>query len=292
VTTHIDARESDQPLAVSRMGGLKVERDWRTRTVKCPVNDPLCIANHLESDYCFHESTGAPVPEATEGVGVAVISPGTSETSETLETPEEPVEGESVKITLRPEKAQNFLLPKEYALEVGTDLHKDGAAITGTAVADVTEGGYADYVHHTHAYLTPEVYAKRWTKNWINFDLDLTPVAARTGRRVDRRDKLVKRFDKPVRYPFARGCGHQFVELQQPRHRNCETCWNAFFWNQNEMTENIARNVQEQGPEIVQAIHGKKFLTHFLRFAILLARYEQFKQTAGTECAAQAAEGA
>ena len=290
----MENNREELPLIPARMGGLAQIRDWRTRTVKCPVNDPLCIANHLESDYCIHETAGGtpitmalrpavPRPEPAEGVGAAVISSGTSET---LETPEPPAEPEVGTITLVEEKPQNFLLPREYALEVGTDLHKDGAAITVTAVEDVTEGEFADYVKHTYEYLTPEAYAKRWTKNWINFDLDLTPVAARTGRRVDKRDKLVKSFKTPLRYPFARGCGHQFVELQQPRHRNCETCWNAFFWNQNEMTENIARNVQEQGPEIVQAIHGKKFLTNFLRFAILLARYEQFRQTEGTQCAA------
>ena len=195
----IDIRD-ETPLVPSRLLGQSQVRDWRTRTVKCPVSDPKCIANHLESDYCIHDTDG--LPEAPEGVG----------------------------------------------------------AVAGEAPSD-------------HELQETPVDAP-------------TPVAERTGRRADRKDKLVKSFTKPVRYPFARGCGHQFVELQQPSHRNCEICWNAFFWNQNELTENIARNVQEQGPEVVQAIHGKKFLTHFLRFAILLAKYEKFKQNPGTECAA------
>jgi hypothetical protein len=106
------------------------------------------------------------------------------------------------------------------------------------------------------------------------------------GRRADRRDKLVKTYAEPVKFPYARGCGHQFHDQTQPRMKNCDVCWNAYFWNQNEFTENISRNIMDQGPGVVEAVHGTKFLKHFLRFAKLLARYEHFRQTAGTECAA------
>jgi hypothetical protein len=190
----------EEPLTVNRLGGAEQLRDWRTRR---HCGDPICIANYGD-EYCSVRTQDAPevaVPEAAEGVGAAVIDPGTSET---LELPETPV----------------------------------------------------------------QVFAKR------------------TGRRADRRDKLVKTYAEPVKFPYARGCGHQFHDQTQPRMKNCDICWNAYFWNQNEFTENISRNIMDQGPGVVEAVHGTKFLKHFLRFAKLLARYEHFRQTAGTECAA------
>jgi hypothetical protein len=191
----------EEPLTVARLGGAEQLRDWRTRR---HCGDPKCIANYGES-YCIQaDPEGDPsryLPEAAEGVGAAVIDPGTSET---LELPETPV----------------------------------------------------------------QVFAKR------------------TGRREIRRDTLVKTYSEPVKFPYVRGCGHQFHDATPPRHANCDTCWNAYFWNQNEFTENISRNIMDQGPSVVEAVHGTKFLKHFLRFAQMLARYEHFRQTAGTECAA------
>jgi hypothetical protein len=128
----------------------------------------------------------------------------------------------------------------------------------------------------------PKSAWKRWHEEWLK-GIDLRgPLKPITGRRADRKQLLVKSFDKPVRYPTIRGCGHKYREFQQPRHRNCDTCWNAFFFNQKELTENLARNITEQGPEIVTYIQGRKCLTEFLRFARLLAAYEQFRQNPAT----------
>jgi hypothetical protein len=126
----------------------------------------------------------------------------------------------------------------------------------------------------------------------VNFELKTTEdgditwkelTKIKTGRRESRVEYLVKTFKEPVRHPRIRGCGHKFEPLRQPKHSNCESCWNAFFWNQNEFTENLAKNLTEQGPEIIQFNYGKKFLTAFLKFARLLAAYEMAKTRAATD---------
>ena len=82
-------------------------------------------------------------------------------------------------------------------------------------------------------------------------------------------------------WPRIRGCGHKFRHQQQPSHRNCKNCWFTYFYHQNVLTENLAKNISEGNLKAVLYTHGKKFLTHFLTFAKTLAEYEHFKQTMG-----------
>jgi hypothetical protein len=83
---------------------------------------------------------------------------------------------------------------------------------------------------------------------------------------------------QPRQLPKVRGCGHSIDLARQPRHRNCESCWTAFFHNQPEMSENLAKNIQDQGVEPIVHVHGEKFLKRFVKYAILLAQVENLKK--------------
>jgi hypothetical protein len=113
-----------------------------------------------------------------------------------------------------------------------------------------------------------------------------TPKEARkihtSGRREDHRRYAYAPIDgKPidqVRHPRVRGCGHKFVVGHAPQHRNCKSCWNALFINDAQLSENIAKGIQELGAEAVGTMINKKLLTHFLRFITMVAEMEKWKR--------------
>jgi hypothetical protein len=90
--------------------------------------------------------------------------------------------------------------------------------------------------------------------------------------------KALKAKFKPRQLPKVRGCGHRIDLARQPRHRNCESCWTAFFHNQPGMSENLAKNIHDQGVEPIVHVHGEKFLKRFVKYAILLAQVENLKK--------------
>lgn len=148
---------------------------------RCPLRDPKCIAEHSTSEYCVYQSTGVPVPEATEPLPA-------------VETP-----AEAVPPTIQ---------------------------VQGPSSAKRV------------AYLY---------------------------------------------WPRIRGCGHKFRNAKEPNHRNCKNCWFTYFFQQKALTEHVAKIVTEYGTDPILFRYGKKFLTHFLVFAKVLAEYEHFKQTVGEE---------
>jgi len=117
-----------------------------------------------------------------------------------------------------------------------------------------------------------------------------TQVKPRTGRRLDRRPLLVGDGKQRI-LPRVRGCGHKLDLKRQPRHRNCKVCWTAFFRNQDEMAENIAKILVEQGAHRIAETFGDKFLTRFHEYCSLVERMEALRkafaedQNAGIEFA-------
>lgn len=116
---------------------------------------------------------------------------------------------------------------------------------------------------------------KRWTDSWLEGINYKTEVKPRTGRRLFRNNRAGD--GKLRQLPRVRGCGHVLDLKRQPRHRNCKSCWTAFFRNQDEMSENIAKIIVEQGAHRVSETFGIKFLQRFHEYCKLVERMEALR---------------
>lgn len=78
-----------------------------------------------------------------------------------------------------------------------------------------------------------------------------------------------------LQHPVIRGCGHKHIAGQQPRHRNCKSCWVALFRNDNRLTEVLDEAVKNIGVEGVIQIQGVKFVKQYNAYLELLAAYQR-----------------
>lgn len=69
-------------------------------------------------------------------------------------------------------------------------------------------------------------------------------------------------------------CGHKFVPGAQPRHRNCEACWFAFFNVHGELTQSIEELYAKHGKQPVVTLLGPKVLKNFLKFMSTVAAFK------------------
>lgn len=84
------------------------------------------------------------------------------------------------------------------------------------------------------------------------------------------RKKLV---GNTLKYQHIPMCGHSFVPEHEPRHRNCESCWFAFFQVHGEMTQAVEQ-LYQTNPEILLNLKGKKFVRNFLKFMSTVAAFQ------------------
>jgi hypothetical protein len=84
-------------------------------------------------------------------------------------------------------------------------------------------------------------------------------------------------------------CGHKYNHNRQPRHRNCEQCWYAFFVNHGELVQTTDEVYQKYGADAITTFHGKTYLDNFLAFMSTLAHFQadQAKLDAVTEAREQ-----
>jgi len=242
--------------------GTHIIKDIVWDGIKCPFKDPNCIADHDGGDkYCISATTGLAetvIPEAPEGVGAAVISPGT------LTTPETPKTAVEANDTITFARHHGFQVGDE--VDLTTETSKQRVQIT--ALLGETQV--------TYTVMTPEKYMKRWTDSWlegIDYKKSTKPM---TGRRQFRNNRAGD--GKVRKLPRVRGCGHALDLKKQPRHRNCKSCWTAFFRNQDAMAENIAKIIVEQGQYRVAETFGIKFLKRFHEYCILVERVEALRK--------------
>lgn len=73
-------------------------------------------------------------------------------------------------------------------------------------------------------------------------------------------------------------CGHAFHQGREPRHRNCDYCWFAFFQVHGEVTQTADEVFQKEGREMLVQLKGKKFTEMFVRFMATLAQYQRDEQ--------------
>ena len=163
---------------------------------------------------------------------------------------------------------------------------QESAGVPETTVPDVQDGlgaaaispGTLDTPETVKKLTEAEKAWKRWTDSWLEGIDYKTQIKPRTGRRQFRNNRAG---DGKVRnLPRVRGCGHKLDLKRQPRHRNCKVCWTAFFRNQDEMAENIAKILVEQGAHRIAETFGDKFLTRFHEYCNLVERMEALRKAA------------
>lgn len=82
------------------------------------------------------------------------------------------------------------------------------------------------------------------------------------------------------RYTRLPLCGHRFAPNDEPRHRNCESCWFTFFQVHGELTQEVEKAYQEHGPALITQARGPKFLKKFLVFMGTLAQWKNATEAA------------
>jgi hypothetical protein len=81
-----------------------------------------------------------------------------------------------------------------------------------------------------------------------------------------------------VHNPRAQGCHHKLDLKSQPKHRNCEHCWWAWFQNNGEMVKTADEVFQNGHPELIVQLQGEVFYKNFLKFMSTVARLKDLEK--------------
>jgi predicted nucleic acid-binding Zn-ribbon protein len=86
-----------------------------------------------------------------------------------------------------------------------------------------------------------------------------------------------------VTHQVVQPCGHKFVPGAEPRHRNCESCWFAYFQVHGEITKAADEVFQEHGEAGLRQLATPKFVKYFLVFMGALAQWKALNEAAQAE---------
>lgn len=90
-----------------------------------------------------------------------------------------------------------------------------------------------------------------------------------------------------VKLPVVKACMHRLDISRQPRHKNCEHCWFAFFSSHKNVVDQIHEMFTNGLAQTIVDLQGYKYLSNYLKFMATLAKWraEQEKLNAhnGTE---------
>lgn len=75
-------------------------------------------------------------------------------------------------------------------------------------------------------------------------------------------------------------CGHKLVPGREPRSRNCDPCWFAFFQIHKEVTETCLEVFRTHGLGALIQLRGHKFAQKFTAFMSTIAEWQQMKKEA------------
>lgn len=78
-----------------------------------------------------------------------------------------------------------------------------------------------------------------------------------------------------VKLPRVNVCRHKLDLRRQPRQRNCQYCWFAFFQNHGEVVQQCDEMFQADGGVLLVELQGKKFLHRFRQFMATIAQWKQ-----------------
>ena len=82
-----------------------------------------------------------------------------------------------------------------------------------------------------------------------------------------------------VKHPRVIACQHRLDLGRQPRHRNCESCWYAFFANHKEVVDQLHEMHTNEQDEAIVALQGKKFLHRWRQFMATIIEWSQQTET-------------
>ena len=78
-----------------------------------------------------------------------------------------------------------------------------------------------------------------------------------------------------VHHPRVVHCQHRLDLNTQPRQRNCEHCWFAWFQNHGEVVQQLDEMFVADGGALIVQLQGKKFLHRWRQFMATIASWEK-----------------
>lgn len=84
-----------------------------------------------------------------------------------------------------------------------------------------------------------------------------------------------------VQHPKVIGCGHRLDLNRQPTHRNCQTCWFAWFQNHGEIVQQLDEMYVADGEKLIIQLQGKKFYHRWRQFMATVAQWKEVTETNG-----------
>jgi len=99
--------------------------------------------------------------------------------------------------------------------------------------------------------------------------------------------KLLRKQYVTVQHPRVVACQHELNLSKQPTHRNCESCWFAWFNNHGELVQQLDEMHTGGNDAIIIQLQGKKFFKRWTQFMSTIAQWE--KQQASQALADQEA---
>jgi len=86
--------------------------------------------------------------------------------------------------------------------------------------------------------------------------------------------KLLRKQYVTIQHPRVVACQHRLDLHRQPRHRNCDTCWLAWFQNHEEVVKQLDEMFTEHGAPLIVQLQGKKFYHRWRQFMATIAQWQ------------------
>ncbi len=99
---------------------------------------------------------------------------------------------------------------------------------------------------------------------------ETTPVEPEKPLSRSQIGKLRKQY-VTIQHPRVRACNHSLDMNQQPRHRNCQYCWFAWFNGHGEVVQQLDEMHTSGQDELIIQLQGKKFLHRWRQFMSTVA---------------------
>jgi hypothetical protein len=86
-----------------------------------------------------------------------------------------------------------------------------------------------------------------------------------------------------VQHPKVVVCQHRLDLNKQPVHRNCQSCWFAWFQNHGEIVQQLDEMFVADGEQLIIQLQGKKFYHRWRQFMATIAQWKQVEATETNE---------
>lgn len=82
-----------------------------------------------------------------------------------------------------------------------------------------------------------------------------------------------------IQNPKVIACGHGLSLGTQPTHRNCESCWFAFFQNHGELVQQLDEMHTTGQDKVIVDLQGSKFYSQWRKFMSTVANWKQERKS-------------